>query len=194
MSQSKKSKGGIELVFFESSGAIQVPSFHCSCEVCEAARRNPKHLRTRASIVLIGQETVLVDASPDLEFQLERGGIKQVNRFFITHWHFDHVWGLAALGEPSSLAEWPRIEVYLPYEVAYHFDQELVYMKKRVNPHSIQLGDKLELPDATWEVVKTTHTDHGVGFVVESSKRFAYLVEGVVSPPETLRRLKDLIF
>lgn len=194
MSQSKKSKGGIELVFLGSSGAIQVPSFHCSCEVCEAARRNPKHLRTRASIALIGQETVLVDASPDLEFQLEREAIRQVNRIFITHWHFDHVWGIAALGEPSSLAKWPRIEVYLPREVAYHFDQELAYMKKRVNLHPIQLGDKLELPDATWEVVKTTHTDHSVGFIVESSKRFAYLVDGVVPPPETLRRLKDLDF
>ena len=184
----------VELLFLGSSGAIQVPSFHCSCRVCQAARSNPKQRRTRASIALVGQEIVLVDASPDLEFQLERESIRQIDRIFITHWHFDHVWGLAALGEPSGLAKWPLIEVYLPHQVAYHFDQELAYMKKRVHVHSIRPGDKFELPDATWEVVKTTHTPDSVGFIVESSQRFAYLVDGVMPPPETLRRLKNLDF
>ena len=183
-----------ELVFLGTSGAIQVPSFHCSCEVCEAARGNSNHRRTRASIALVGQEIVLIDASPDLEFQLEREAIRQVNRIFITHWHFDHIGGLAALGEPSSLAKWPRIKVYLPHQVVYHFDQELAYMKKRVNLHPIQPGDRFELPDATWEVVKTTHIDHSVGFIVESSQKFAYLVDGIMPPPETVERLKELDF
>jgi glyoxylase-like metal-dependent hydrolase (beta-lactamase superfamily II) len=155
---------------------------------------NPKHRRTRASVALIGQEIALVDASPDLEFQLEREAIRQFNRIFITHWHFDHVWGLAALGEPSSLARWPPIEVYLPRQVVYHFDQELAHMRKRVNLHPIQPGDRFELPDATWEVVKTTHTDHSVGFIVESAQKFAYLVDGVIPPPETVERLKELDF
>ena len=44
-----------ELVFLGTSGAIQVPAFFCSCEVCEAARSNPQHRRTRASIALIGK-------------------------------------------------------------------------------------------------------------------------------------------
>ena len=183
-----------DLLFLGSSAAIQLPSFHCSCRVCQAARNNPKQRRTRASIMVIAQEVVLVDASPDLEFQLEREAIRQIDRIFLTHWHFDHVWGLAALTEPSRIAEWPRIEVYLPSQVAYHFDQELAHMKERVHVHSIRPGDKFELPDATWEVVKTTHTPHSVGFIVESAQRFAYLVDGVMPPPETLARLKDLDF
>ncbi len=187
-----KSKPKLELVFLGSSGAIQVPSFHCDCETCEAARTNPKHRRTRASIALIGQETILVDASPDLEFQLEREAIRKVDRIFITHWHFDHTWGLASLGEPSALAKWPRMDVYIPNHVAFHFDQELAYMKDRVNIHAIKPGDRFELPDATWEVVKTTHTDHSVGFAIEASQRSAYLVDSVTPPLETLERLKNL--
>jgi len=91
----------LELVFLGTSAAIQVPSFHCTCEVCEAARKDPKHRRTRASVALLGEETVLIDASPDMEFQLEREAIRRIDRIFLTHWHFDHVWGLAALGEPG---------------------------------------------------------------------------------------------
>ncbi len=184
----------IELIFLGSSAAIQVPSFHCSCSVCQTARRTPKQRRTRASIALIDQETVLVDASPDLEFQLERESIRQIHRIFITHWHFDHVGGLAALAEPSSIAKWPRIEVYLPNQVASHFDQELAYMKNRVRIHPIRPGDKVELPDATWQIVKTAHTPNSVGFIVESSQKFAYLVDGVMPPSETLGRLKNLDF
>lgn len=181
-----------EILFLGSSAAIQLPSFHCCCRVCKAARSNPKQRRTRASIAMIGQEIVLVDASPDLEFQLERESIRKINRIFITHWHFDHVWGLAALAEPSRIAQWPRIEIYLPTQVAYHFDQELAHMKDRVNVHPIRPGDRVELPDATWEVIKTSHTPHSVGFIVEFSQKFAYLVDGVMPPSETIARLKNL--
>jgi phosphoribosyl 1,2-cyclic phosphate phosphodiesterase len=195
VSQLRRSRrSAIELLFLGSSAAIQIPAFYCTCKTCKAARVNPEHRRTRASIALIGQETVLVDAGPDLESQLEREAIRKVDRIFITHWHFDHVGGLAAFAEPSSLAKWPRIEVYLPRQTACHFDQELAYMKDRVNLHPIEPGDRFELPDAKWEIVKTRHTDHSVGFIVESSKRFAYLVDSVVPPAETMRRLKDLDF
>jgi len=182
----------VEILFLGSSGAIQVPSFHCSCNVCQAARKNPEQRRTRASIAVVGKERVLIDASPDLETQLEREAIRQVDRLFITHWHFDHIGGIAALAEPSSIAKWSLIEVYLPRQVAFHFDKELSYMKGRVNVHGIFPSDILDLPDASWEVVKTKHNDHSVGFIVESSRRFAYLVDGVVPPRKTLERLKNL--
>ena len=106
------------MVFLGSSGVIQVPTFFCSCDICEAARADPGRRRTRASVALLGQEITLIDASPDIEFQLEREALRQVNRIFITHWHYDHVWGLGTLAEPSSCAKWPRIDVYLPKQVA----------------------------------------------------------------------------
>jgi phosphoribosyl 1,2-cyclic phosphate phosphodiesterase len=139
---------------------------------------------------LIGKETVLIDATPDLEGQLEREGIRRLDRIFITHWHYDHVWGLGALGEATSLAKWPPVDVYLPAEVTFHFEQELAYLRRRVNVHPVGPGDVLDLPDAAWEVVKTTHNEHSVGFVVRGPRAFAYLVDGIVPPPETVGRLK----
>lgn len=180
---------GLRIVFLGSSGAIQVPSFYCSCAVCRAARADPQHRRTRASLALIGRETIVIDPSPDLEFQLERESIRQVDRVFVTHWHFDHVWGLGGLGDAASHLPWPPIEIYLPRGVVHHFDQELAYMKPHVNLHPIAPGDRVELPDATWQVVKTSHTEHSVGFIVEASQCFAYLVDGVIPPPETLECL-----
>jgi len=187
-----KEEKRLRMVFLGTSGAIQVPAFHCVCSVCQAARANPQHHRTRASLALIGHETSIIDASPDIELQLEREGIRQVNRVFITHWHFDHVWGLGLLGDAASHVSWPPIDIYLPHELIYHFDQELAYIKSQVNIHPIEPGDRFELPDATWEVVKTTHTEHSVGFIVESSQRFAYLVDCAIPPVQTMERLKKM--
>ena len=43
-------------------------------------------------------------------------------------------------------------------------------------------------------MIKTTHTEHSVGFIVESPSQFAYLGDGVVPPPETMARLTGLDF
>jgi phosphoribosyl 1,2-cyclic phosphate phosphodiesterase len=182
----------LELLFLGTSAALQLPAFHCTCEVCEAARRNPGHRRTRASVALLGEETVLIDAGPDLEFQLEREMIRRLDRIFLTHWHFDHVWGLAALGEPASIEHWPPIDIYLPSQIVGRFNQQLGYMAARVELHPVEPGDVIELPDASWEVVKTKHTDHSVGYVIESSQRVAYLVDTACPPEATMDRLGDL--
>ena len=136
----------------------------------------------------------LIDPSPDIDFQLERERIQRVDTIFVTHWHYDHIAGLAALGEPSSIRHWPVIDLYLPGGVTYHFDQELAYLHKHFNLIPIRPGDIFELPDATWEVVKTTHTEHSVGFIIETAQRFAYLVDSVVPPAETMARLQSLDF
>lgn len=182
----------MEIVFLGTSGGFVIPSFHCDCEVCEAARRNPDQRRTRASVLARGKETVLIDAGPDLSFQLEREQVLRVNRVFITHWHFDHIQGLSDLLMPASFGGWGPIELYLPFQVASRFEQAFDYMKPVVRLNPIRPGDRIELPDAVWEVVKTTHTPESVGFIIESSERLAYLVDGVVPPPQTLERLSEV--
>lgn len=79
------------MVFLGFRGAIQVPSFNCTCRVCEEARREKRLQRTIASVALFGKESVIIDANPDLPSQLEREGIRKVDRVFLTHWYFDHI-------------------------------------------------------------------------------------------------------
>jgi phosphoribosyl 1,2-cyclic phosphate phosphodiesterase len=180
------------MVFLGSSGAITIPAFFCDCATCEDARKDPAQHRTRASLALIGEETVIIDPGPDLEFQLERERIRRMDRIFVTHWHYDHVWGLASLGAPAGIKKWPDIHIYGTQNVMDHFDLELWYMKDKVVPHAVTVGDMIELPDTKWEVVKTTHTEHSIGFICESNTKFAYLVDGIKPPPETTERLEGV--
>jgi phosphoribosyl 1,2-cyclic phosphate phosphodiesterase len=179
----------MRLIFLGSAGCNTVPAFDCDCPNCAAARNDATLRRTRAGLAAIGSETVLVDADPDLAWQLERERIRRVDRIFLTHWHFDHVGGLGELADPAWIGRWPSIDVYVPSAVAHHFDQELAYFKPFLNVHPIRPGDCIQLPDALWEVVKTTHTEHSVGFVIRAARTAAYLVDGVVPPAPTVERL-----
>jgi phosphoribosyl 1,2-cyclic phosphate phosphodiesterase len=187
-----RSRTSPQAVFLGSSGCVRVPAFFCRCENCRAARRRPELRRTRAGLAVLGREIVLIDAGPDLEEQLAREAVERIDRILITHWHFDHVGGLGALGEIASICGWPPIHVYVPAGVASHFDQELAYMGSRLEVHRIAPGDRLDLPDAAWEVVKTEHTDHSVGFVARYPRSFAYLVDGVVPPADTCETIRDV--
>jgi phosphoribosyl 1,2-cyclic phosphate phosphodiesterase len=190
MSSDDRPTDSLELVFLGTSGGIVVPAFFCSCAVCEELRRGAVE-RTRASLAVVGKETTVIDATPEFEIQMERQRIPRVDRIFITHWHYDHVWGLGSLAELRSCARWPPVRIYLPEEVAFHMDNDFAYLGRTVEVHPFRVGDRIELPDGVWEVVKTTHTDASVGFVVRAARTFAYLV-GVVPPAETVERLRGV--
>jgi phosphoribosyl 1,2-cyclic phosphate phosphodiesterase len=187
MSRDEGPSESLELVFLGTSGGIVVPAFFCSCTVCEELRRDGVE-RTRASLAVVGREITVIDATPTFEIQMERQRIPRVDRIFITHWHYDHVWGLGSLAELRSCAKWPPVQIYLSEEIAFHFDRDFAYLGRSVQLHPFQVGDRIELPDAVWEVVRTRHSDDSVGFIVHAARTFAYLV-GVVPPAPTVERL-----
>jgi len=184
-----------KLIFIGSSGAIQVPSFHCTCQTCEEARIHSKINRTRASVVLSGSENILIDATPDVEFQLEREKIRFIDRIFITHWHYDHCFGLGAFPFFFQVGTWKRerIDLYLPIQDMDYFENiGFSFTKYRYNIHPIMPGDVIELPDFMFEVVKTTHSVDSVGYIIKTpQKTFAYLVDGIIPPKKTIDRLKE---
>ena len=183
----------LEVVFLGSSGCIRVPTFNCTCRVCEEARRNGV-TRTRASIAIIGKETTVIDASPDLPSQLEREKIRKIDNLFLTHWHFDHVWGLAELVEPKFMSKWPLINVYLPEKSLTFFENSMIYLSKEINLTPVKPGDVVNTVDADYKVVKTNHSPDSVGYIVEVSKKLAYLVDSYTPPKNTIELLEDIDF
>lgn len=182
----------LEVVFLGSGGCIRVPSFNCTCRVCEEARKNKTHERTRASIALLGKETTIIDASPDLSAQLEREKIRKIDNIFITHWHFDHVWGLAELVDTAFTSRWARPDVYLPEGSMPFFEKAMGYMSGSVVLHPVNPSDVIETVDASYEVVKTNHTADSVGYIVRSVKSMAYLLDSYIPPHETVEKLSDM--
>ena len=182
----------LELVFLGTAAAITLPAFFCKCATCEDARRNPENRRTRSAVALLGTETTIIDVGPDIEHQLEREGIRSVDNIFITHWHYDHIGGLLGFGEPVSISKWGTIHLYGTEDVTERIENDYPWLKQWFELHTIKVGDTIPTNDASWKVVKTTHTTHSVGFIVDAGTKFAYLVDGVIPPPETLSELEGL--
>ncbi|MHA1972305.1 MAG: MBL fold metallo-hydrolase [Candidatus Hodarchaeales archaeon] len=178
-------------VIFLGTSPIGLPLFYCHCPVCEEARVNSELRRTRASIAIVGNETTIIDPGPDMESQLEREAIDTIDNILITHWHYDHIAGLGTLREVSMLAEWKNIDVYVPEGVSFHFKQELAYIERAINIHPINVGDTIKLEDISLKVVKTTHTENSVGYIIKGTQQeFAYLIDSVIPPPKTIDVLK----
>ncbi|MFX0005831.1 MAG: MBL fold metallo-hydrolase [Promethearchaeota archaeon] len=186
----------LNLIFLGSSGGIQVPLCLCSCLTCEDARKNPKLRRTRASAMLLGQENILIDAGPDIEFQLDRERILSVDRIFLTHWHYDHCFGLGAfplLGE-LGICKKTTIDLYLPEQYLKYFEKSgFSWAKHQYKIHPLKPGDIIKIPDVTVEVVETIHSVGSVGYIISTpNTTFAYLVDGVIPPKRTINRLKEI--
>jgi len=70
-----------------------VPMVGCDCDVCLSD--DPRNRRRRVSILVkSGENSILVDTSPDLREQLLDARVKSLDAVLYTHGHADHVHGL----------------------------------------------------------------------------------------------------
>ena len=152
-----------------SGGAMGVPTAAGYWGCCDP--QNSKNQRTRMSVALHSDdgETWLIDAGPDLRFQLLREGLTRVDGLFLTHPHFDHIMGLDDL-RCFAFKSKKRIPCYadaitlsmlhksFPYLMA-GFDDSL-----ELSPSSKRVILPIQLQESfLWkgQNVRVFHQDHG---------------------------------
>nr|MDO8080111.1 MBL fold metallo-hydrolase [Candidatus Freyarchaeota archaeon] len=73
-----------------SSSGWALPRIGCSCKICSST--NQKDKRSRPSILI--NDSILIDAGPDVYHQFLRLEISKVDSIVLTHSHPDHIFGL----------------------------------------------------------------------------------------------------
>ena len=146
------------LTFLGSSNSQGVPRWWCDCSVCVEAKTTGQNARTRPSAVIRGNETILIDASPELRLQCARETLTHFDAALITHAHNDHILGLGDLGD---WGRWTgrRCPVYAPEIVVPQLEARFTYMTRgsyqahtpfvRLEPHHTFAGytlTALEVP------------------------------------------------
>ena len=183
-----------------------VPQWDCCCPNCARAREDPGLRRTRSSVAvsLDGGQHVLIDATPDLKFQLESVGLvprpeeaefgrqSRIDAVLLTHGHGDHCVGIAEFSTGKSF----EIPVYGPSDLIRflfgepgneQFFGELGRLARNyVVPHELAEGETLEflggLKVTGFEIDHTDRLEDGscypsstFGYELEAGdRRFVY--------------------
>ena len=90
-----------------SVGVPRIDGFWGSCN-----KNNKKNLRTRCSAIIIkGKNSILIDTSPDLRYQLLSNKIRNISSVILTHEHADQTNGLFEL-RPFFWRHKKKINIY----------------------------------------------------------------------------------
>jgi pyrroloquinoline quinone biosynthesis protein B len=80
-----------------------VPQINCHCSNCIKARQNSIFLYATSFLIkLCPTENILIDASPDLKYQINPKEFKHLKAIILTHAHVGHFLGLAQLSYEIS--------------------------------------------------------------------------------------------
>lgn len=83
----------MQLTILGCGGSLGIPMIGCECAVCTSS--DPRNQRTRtAALLRSATTTILIDAGPDVRYQMLRAQVKQLDAVVITHHHQDHIGGV----------------------------------------------------------------------------------------------------
>ena len=83
----------MEITLLGSGDAIGMPAPMCDCEYCKESEK-----RRRSGILIeTRNSTIVIDISPDIKEQLNHENVYAVDAFLVTHFHYDHFWGVQEL-------------------------------------------------------------------------------------------------
>lgn len=171
----------------------------CPRGVCQKAQIDPRHRRTRASLLVeTGDRSVLIDTSQDFRQQMLDNHVRRIDAVLYTHCHADHVFGLPDLRSYSH-RQAGEIDVYGSSETLASLEHTFDYVFHPPNfrgggipalaPHL--LDDGLTLDGARIETLPVEHSGlQGCqGYRIGD---LAYIPDAKLIPQETLERMQGL--
>jgi len=186
-----------------SGGWDGIPSSFCRCTVCKNAAQNPtsKDNRTRPLLkVTSGQKSFCVELGPDFRSQSSRFDLA-VDTFLISHWHYDHLFGIYELGAWFGLKIQARPIIYCSQGTADYIQQHMGFMDldvrilKSYEPVDVEGVSVTPVPMQHMSSVdndKELVSLDTFGFVIDDGNRsIAYLADYYGIPSRTLEAVKQ---
>ena len=113
-----------------SVGTPRIDGYWGKCD-----KNEKKNKRTRCSAIIIkGSNSILIDTSPDLRFQLLSNKITNISSVLVTHEHADQTNGLFEL-RPFFWKNKKRINVYSNSTTMMHLKKKNDYLFKKISSY-----------------------------------------------------------
>lgn len=189
-----------EMVIMGSGTSMGVPIVGCRCNVCLS--NNPRNRRTRTGVLVRAPEgEFIIDAGPELRFQLIRERATIVRAALMTHAHADHILGIDdlrifgyQLNEAIPIFCEPLVESQLRTTFAYAFTDPATHSHQFAVPklrfETITAGQSFSLLGLPVETLRLKHGDlPTLGFRIGN---VAFCTDVSTIPAETKERLRGL--
>ena len=88
--------------------------------------------RLRPGLLIQDKDNILFDASPDVRQQLIHLKIKSLTAVFITHQHFDHLWGIGDLAQLTWLGKVP-FKIYVNKDTLQYIKRYMPWINLPLN-------------------------------------------------------------
>lgn len=185
---------GPTLTFLGTGAGGGVPTFYCGCSACQEAQQEARFRRTRCSILVRGEQSLLVDAPPDLRAQFVREGIAQVDHFILTHEHYDHTGGLGELEYFVRIRRGSPIPTYMTSASQDWFLATHRYLEDCFAIQNVEAGSRFDLDGVTYTALDVTHVYGTIGLLMQGphGKRTAYIPDTGPLPDRTWNALKGI--
>ena len=119
-----------KLIILGCGSSVGVPRIDGYWGKC---KKNKKNIRSRCSAIIIkGSNSVLIDTSPDIKFQLLTNKIKNISSVIFTHEHADQTNGLFEL-RPFFWKYNKKINIYGNKKTIYHLRKSQEYLFNNVS-------------------------------------------------------------
>ena len=182
------------------SGAWEgIPAPFCDCRVCKtAADKDSKDNRFRPSFqVTNNDKSFIIEASPDIRLQSQKFKLGRVNHFLISHWHFDHMYGLLEL---DSLGKFQKLKIYCSAHTKEWLDKNFVHIPKEV--HVLTSYQSFEIFGVKITCLPLFHmknrdeglslTENTFGYLLESNgKKVAYMADFYEVPEKVFQLIEN---
>lgn len=194
----------MKITMLGSGGWEGIPSPFCKCRVCESAKLGPlsKDYRTRPEILIEGGGgNFLIELSPDIRLQSTRFSLPLIKDFLISHWHFDHLYGILELHAWSKFVANKELNIYGSQKTSEWIEKTFGHIPKNivtVEPYkSFVLYGINVTPIPVYhmqmrdEGVSENDLSNTFGYVLESEgKKIAYLADYYKIPERAIELIK----
>lgn len=189
-----------ELVIMGSGTSMGVPIVGCRCHVCHS--NNSRNRRTRTGVLVRApQGEFIIDAGPELRFQLIRERATLIRAALMTHAHADHILGIDdlrifgyQLNDAIPIYCEPAVEAQLRTTFAYAFTDPATHSHQFAVPklkfETIGPGQSFDLLGLP---IRTLRLKHGelpiLGYRIGN---VAFCTDVSTIPAETKEQLRGL--
>ena len=194
----------IRITLLGTGTSTGVPIIGCHCDTCTSHDPRDRRDRPGAMVQFTGpagdKQTVLIDTSTDLRWQMIRHDVMSIAGIVYTHNHADHIFGLDDVRrfnamQPGAIDIFAEQTVvsWIQRSFSYMFDSEVNVNNSfvpRLELNTVEPGEGVTIAGRAFEPIRLLHGVLPIlGWRVGN---FAYCTDCSEIPEESMERLEGL--